>query len=67
MNEKRIEIMFWNGNEAIHWGAQTRIIMEEESQVEPFLDSFTCNGCTEVTVNIYIRNECINSYGYNVE
>ena len=67
MNEKRVEVMFWNGNEAIHWGTQIRMIFEEESQIETFLDAFTCNDCTEVTVDIYVGNECVKSYSYDVE
>lgn len=67
MDKTRVEVMFWNGNEAIHWGSQTRMIFKEESEVEPFLDMFSCEDCTEVTVDVYIGNECINRYGYDVE
>jgi len=60
--------MFWNsGNEAIRWGYESKLYFEDESQVKPFLDVFTCEGCVKVTIYIYIGNELINSYSYNIE
>lgn len=68
MDKSRAEVMFWKGNEAIHWGFQTMMIFEDESQVKPFLDVFTCGeGCTEITVKVYSENECVDSYSYNVK
>lgn len=67
MNNKKVEMMFWRGNEAIHWGTQTKIIFENENQAESFLAGFTCEGCTDATVDVYIGNRCINSYSYSIE
>lgn len=61
------EVMFWNeANEAILFGTVSKFNFESESEAEEFVKGITVNGCKEISVTVYGKNEVIDSWIWEV-
>ena len=52
-----VEVMFWNGNESLLFGTQSKLLFESKDSAYSFLNGFSCSKpCTEVSITVYNGN-----------
>jgi hypothetical protein len=67
MNEKRIEVKFWNSaNECICFGFQTSINFDDMESALQFVEAVTIENAKEITISEFQGYELINQESYEV-
>ena len=65
MKKEFIEVMFWNGNEALLFGTQSKFVFDTMEEAKVFVNGFNCN-CSEVSFNTFLGSQLIDSKVYEV-
>ena len=68
MNDKRVEVKFWNSfNECICFGFKTSIDFKDMKSAKNYVNNTTIKDAKQVTFTEFIGNKIINSECYDIE